>query len=491
MKKVQYGFFILTLAAAWVVNLSAGCGSESDGGVPNPNANDGSTRDGPQGDGFIDAILDGSRVDVPECKPVDGACASSAECCTANCANSVCAAPVAGDCGVPDTACTAGTDCCTGSCIGGKCSSKLCVSDNQPCGKNEDCCGGTCSPDGNGGGICKPLNTTCKTTGNSCKTGTDCCSKLCNNGLCAKVAFCTQVGDACGANADCCGGNCVKQAGATLGVCGGAVSAPGATQCSPKGSVCGTSTTTPPDCGGTCCSRVCAPTGAAPGFMICQPPSGCSPTGELCRADSDCCGWSGSPQPLNGPVSCSKSSPTQEFGRCDNGTACREPGSICKPSNESCSAENNCCEPNNAPKDVNCNKNPEDCCRKDALGIPRCLMTYTTCAAPVPAGTTCATSADCCGSPCVNNKCGGTCVQAPGECTTHADCCSGLSCIIPTGATKGTCGTNTPTPTTDAGTPTTDSGTPSPTCSLYGQTCAVDGDCCDGVPCSGGRCRYP
>ncbi|MBX3224760.1 MAG: hypothetical protein KF795_29860, partial [Labilithrix sp.] len=29
------------------------------------------------------------------------------------------------------------------------------------------------------------------------------------------------------------------------------------------------------------------------------------------------------------------------------------------------------------------------------------------------------------------------------------------------------------------------------TCALYGQTCTESGDCCSGVPCTGGRCRYP
>jgi hypothetical protein len=30
-----------------------------------------------------------------------------------------------------------------------------------------------------------------------------------------------------------------------------------------------------------------------------------------------------------------------------------------------------------------------------------------------------------------------------------------------------------------------------PACALYGQTCTVDANCCDAVPCIGGRCRYP
>jgi hypothetical protein len=97
-------------------------------------------------------------------------------------------------------------------------------------------------------------------------------------------------------------------------------------------------------------------------------------------------------------------------------------------------------------------------------------------------------------------------VAACGGCTTTADCCPGSSCILPTGSTRGICGpcggpgtdggtggspdggTGTP----DGGTGTPDSGTPPPpppiTCAQYGQICTVNSDCCNGIPCSSGRC---
>ena len=58
------------------------------------------------------------------------------------------------------------------------------------------------------------------------------------------------------------------------------------------------------------------------------------------------------------------------------------------------------------------------------------------------------------------------------------------------GATIGVCGGP---PLPDGGVaPPSDSGTnPPPTCALYGQTCNVSTDCCSGVPCTAGRCRYP
>jgi hypothetical protein len=67
-------------------------------------------------------------------------------------------------------------------------------------------------------------------------------------------------------------------------------------------------------------------------------------------------------------------------------------------------------------------------------------------------------------------------VAACGACTVNADCCAGESCVISQGSTSGICG---PCGGGDAG-----------TCALYGQSCVQDSDCCDGVPCSSGRCEY-
>jgi hypothetical protein len=32
---------------------------------------------------------------------------------------------------------------------------------------------------------------------------------------------------------------------------------------------------------------------------------------------------------------------------------------------------------------------------------------------------------------------------------------------------------------------------PEASCALYGQLCTVSADCCNGVPCTNGRCQYP
>jgi hypothetical protein len=123
--------------------------------------------------------------------------------------------------------------------------------------------------------------------------------------------------------------------------------------------------------------------------------------------------------------------------------------------------------------------------------------------------------------------CGGICIGNGGACTTSADCCPGLPCTIPPGSTRGICGTPpppgdggrpdasfppdgtpppddatppppddaTPPPPDDATPPPPDDATPPPDggpppCAEYGQVCTTNGDCCNGVPCTNGRCVY-
>jgi hypothetical protein len=332
----------------------------------------------------------------------------------------------------------------------------------------------------------------------------DCASKFCQNGICTNVSFCVQKDDVCTTNIECCTGNCVKAAGATLGTCedtaaGGA----GAGGCAPAGTLCASSGGA---CGGNCCSRSCAPYGVTQ-TTVCQPASGCHLEGELCRNNSDCCGWAGAPAPVDMPFVCVKDVSTQEFGICGKGGSCREPGSICGQALEAdgvtvgvCNAANNCCESDGFNPNY-CNNNPQNCCRRDALGIPRCLLKVgTDCTAPVAPGTACVTSADCCGKPCVGGMCNDVCIDKGGECTNTSDCCPGLPCAIPPGATKGICG-GTVLPdggVSDAG-GSTDGGDgggggnlpDGGTCSLYGQQCAAASDCCNNVPCTNATCRFP
>jgi hypothetical protein len=410
-----------------------------------------------------------------------------------------------GSCLAAGSACTSPQECCTASCNAGTCGDSRCVSDNDACTSSAQCCSGTC----NAAGACAPLNPACRTTGNACSTHGDCCSKLCNNGFCSSGSFCAQNGDVCAVNTECCGGLCNKAAGAALGTCG-MPSAPGGTGCTVAGIACGGvadgGTGGVPSCGGECCSRACAPHRS--GLLICQPPSGCHPTGEICGTNADCCGGVGTPNATG--VTCSKANPADPVGRCDNGQACRPAGAVCKLAISSCNAENNCCS-------GNVNQVPL-ACQQDLLGIPRCMIAAQPCDdAGSKAGQTCATSADCCGLPCVPNPnftadagagvppfvCGGECVGRGGTCTTGADCCPGLPCTLPPGSTRGVCGS--PPPSTDGGgsppdgssidgespdappLPPIDGG---PVCAEYGQSCTMMSDCCNNVPCTNGRCVF-
>ena len=503
------------LATCALMNVVfVGCGSESDPVADGTDGGDeGSTTEtGPGvdsspldagGDGFVSTIDGGRDPDAATCTATGATCAKSTECCTANCnaATGKCAAPNT-LCKAPNAACVAGNECCLVSCIGGKCADKLCVADNLACGSDGECCGGTCAPDGVGGGKCAPLNPGGKpTAGNPCAVNADCASQYCNNGICSNPSFCVQDNDICSTAAECCGGVCTKAAGAIVGIC----AVPSSASCNVGGSVC-TLESPPAVCGGKCCSKSCAPYGPT-GVPVCQPESGCRVTESICSKDSDCCGALGAPgSEKGGPggqpadVKCTIA-PGATVGRCDNGGSCVGAGNVCKLDGISCSQRTTCCAGNSQQFPT---------CKQDALGIPRCtaLSDYdcTVSGAP-PAGTACASSADCCGTPCVPNPAGGqpaficgapgSCVPSGGTCSSTADCCAGLPCAIAPGSTKGICGGTVLTDggvTADGGGPVTqDGGTAGDggVCSLYGQACKASSDCCSGVPCTNLTCRFP
>jgi hypothetical protein len=93
------------------------------------------------------------------------------------------------------------------------------------------------------------------------------------------------------------------------------------------------------------------------------------------------------------------------------------------------------------------------------------------------------------------------CVPSCGSCTSSADCCPGEDCLngkcdpcgggtSPDGGTPADGGGGIP----DAGGLPPD-GAPPPLpdggCADYGQLCSSSGQCCNGVPCTSGRCEFP
>ena len=354
---------------------------------------------------------------------------------------------------------------------------KQCIADNEACTQNEECCGGACTD-----GKCVPLSGACKTTGNPCAGNGDCCSKFCKDGLCTAPSFCTQTGDACSSDIECCGGSCKKAAGAALGICAVAA-ASGAGGCTNAGEVCGGGAIYDggalPPCGGECCSRSCLPF-AKTGVFVCQPPSGCHPTGEICREDKDCCGSATQPDgdEVEGRLQQADGSGLRAL---QSGQQVHSRRRICRLQTRQCNASADCCAGNVLQKNT---------CKQDSLGIPRCLIAERDCATADPAsfnGKACASSADCCGMPCVPNPSGtpplvcngggGTkCVPSGGACTTTADCCAGLPATFrrdrPPALRRAVA----------AGEAVT------PPCSAYGQQCSATQPCCNGVPCTNGYC---
>jgi hypothetical protein len=257
-------------------------------------------------------------------------------------------------------------------------------------------------------------------------------------------------------------------------------------------------------CNATCVSHACAPfiglesfgSNLQSGRLVCQPAPGCRQTGELCMADVDCCGNASAAFGAQTMVTCVGAVPASGTpGTCSNAVSCKPPGGECKGGGLSCNAQANCCA-------GVVNTHPL-VCQQDNMGVPRCLVTTTLdCTMTTGAmlvGTQCATSADCCGYPCIpsagNYTCAASaCIAAGGVCTSWSDCCPGLPCSMDPGSATGICG----------GVPETDGGivsigkniAPAGGCqSLYGQQCTVATDCCaangSAIPCTKGRCIVP
>ena len=417
----------------------------------------------------------------PVCALAGAACAAGTDCCTQYCDPDFAVCSIEGGvCTEAAGPCSVGPECCSGACVSGTCSTGQCVSDGGSCGSDGECCGGDCGDDN----TCVALNPTCSTLGNSCTVNSDCCSAFCDeDGICAtEASFCTQTGDVCVSGAQCCGGVCDKAEGAELGLCAVALADGAGNDCLVAGEVCGgvydpaMELACNTEESKSCCSRSCAPFGPS-GIMICQPASGCRPTGEICREDTDCCGADGLPngggtQKPSSNVVCSKL-PGATAVRCANWNQCNPAGNTCRLEAIECSQEARCCSGNA----IN-----EDSCHLDALGIPRCTIAGggPDCSDPdALAGSECASSADCCGLPCVPSSgpepgfvCGGACVLDGGDCTTTSDCCSGLICEIPSGQSSGTCGT-------PSGDPPGDD-----VCAEFGQACGPEIQCCNNVECN-------
>lgn len=159
--------------------------------------------------------------------------------------------------------CTPGSDggnpCCAGECLPHELGS-VCRIPPTPGDGGTPADGGT--PGGDGGtpadGGTSDAGTPCKVNGSTCTTGSECCSTLCDNGVCAVPKACQPKDGVCTTSADCCTGlACSIPSGAQSGTCQPAGCANAGQSCSPTNPCCTNllclkdGTTNPEMCDGT------------------------------------------------------------------------------------------------------------------------------------------------------------------------------------------------------------------------------------------------
>lgn len=419
-------------------------------------------------------------------------CNPNEPCCSGPCVTATNKCPVSGGlCRDPGAGCTTGSQCCSGSCdtTTATCKTAQCLPTVNPDGSTNacvdasQCCSGTgsCSPTTSG--VCQVLppgtvaNDTCRTLGETCGVGTDCCSTNCKNGVCAPAYYCNASGDICYQGSDCCSGTC--DLSNTTSLAGRCVRPNGG--CIQDGNPCSGNS--------GCCTRLCADPGS--GVTVCMSAPGCSMTGAYCDSTNDCCGGYGDAMRPTGYGIVCESSTSDPAQRCNNGQACNPPGNICGVSRD-VNASQNCCMPSSW------SGSGKPACKQDDAGIWRCF------GAP--------------NIPDVNIKCptgyDGTnpeCCIADGQaCEINAQCCNGETCSqdAATGTFKCTSANNACLP---AGTTCASGGTPC--CSPYGctylpefgsvcaesgttgckptgpsSTCTTDGECCQHICDPAGHC---
>jgi hypothetical protein len=388
--------------------IAFGCGSDTEVTQPDPGTDGGDTDVSVDGTAGTAGSAGGAADAKPEVKvdcELNGvSCLDHGDCCSANCDpdTKTCANPP-GLCKQPGEACVAGPECCSVVCQLGVCSSGECTSDNKPCGDNSECCSGKCgSTLDAGGATCVPLNPSCSTVGNECAQHTDCCSKFCYNAKCS------------GQPSFCTqlGEACLKDFECCTGICNIVTGenvglctmpqTPGVPGCLPAGSVCGAGAAD----AGTAFSDAGVP---------------------LCGGD--CCSRSCAPYAPTGVLICQPPSGCRPTGEvCQNDTdCCGGPGLLGGNGSVKCSRtegesvgrcnNGNACRGSGAickPEGFSCNAENNCCtgnvnqvpsaCKQDLLGIPRCAFAGECDPdAAVYQGQPCASSADCCGLSCVPN----------------------------------------------------------------------------------------
>ena len=269
-----------------------------------------------------------------------------------------------------------------------------CANFAESCLTGPDCCSGLCDTN------TMKCQASCGAFDQSCSNNVDCCSGICDQATrkCTQPASCSPVGATCTLGTDCCSLSCVG------GKC--------QTGCTSDGQTCTS--------GGQCCSGSCTGTPAVCGAI--NPGAGCKSSGNGCSANGDCC----SGLCTGTPKTCSTAS------------------SFCHQTNDVCAKNADCCSTNcviNAPNQLG------SCQPNATSGAGGCAI----------AGTLCTGACSCCSALCAPYASGPTkvCQNASGchltgdLCTKTSDCCgapgTGLPgegnvyCNIAAGAKIGVC----------------------------------------------------
>lgn len=372
------------------------------------------------------------------------------------------------DCGRTGVPCSELSDCCSFACSGfGNCE---CAGEGVFCKIDAACCAGL---------VCQNEQCVagCRGNGLTCSENFECCSDVCEGGLCVDVPRCNVAGESCGTAVDCCDGlGCINdKCSAACGDAGVACSGPTCcsgltctggtcvTACGGQGHTC----TDPSECctGFDCRNGSCFKCGDK--FALCAGPADCcagyqcDATGHCtctdnsgsCATDADCCSgycWAG--------ISCQ----CAELGhscirddQCCNGMACRD--GVCHPS--TCEQDTYSC------------LDSSDCCGGGCDAMHCCSASTKAC---MPGYDTCCNGLFCDVSQCAQcHGPGGACDSAyPKQCCSPYDCRNGSTCCQPP---TGACNVDVDCCTYERCTP------QHACCAIEGLVCANNGDCCSGI----------
>ncbi|HEY0469822.1 MAG TPA: hypothetical protein VGC79_36800 [Polyangiaceae bacterium] len=147
----------------------------------------------------------------------------------------------------------------------------------------------------------------CHAVSESCRSGADCFSGLCDDTQHCKLgsSFCVQPGDVCASDGECCTANCAIGDGQTIGTCAEPPKGPsynpmngGTNACNPEGNVCHYLQDQNYTCSSSAArSDCCGP--ETPKFLMCKLDGlgvprclgvgDCKAASETCASAADCC----------------------------------------------------------------------------------------------------------------------------------------------------------------------------------------------------------